>query len=78
MGGMKITSDCSSCYSTVKTFVCWCFFVTTFDYICSFASIGSFPVLGTCTCLFALTCSFVTSVLDNISASIMPLKIAFF
>ncbi len=72
MGGMKITSDCSTCYFIVKTFVCWCSFVTTFDYTCSFASIGSFAMLGTCTCSFALTWSFVAFVSNNIGESIMP------
>jgi hypothetical protein len=71
MGGMKITNDCSTCYSIVKTFVYWCSFVTTFYFICSFALIGSFVVFRTC------TCSFVTFVLDNTGASIMFSTTAF-
>jgi hypothetical protein len=77
MGGMKITNDCLTCYSIVKTFVYWCSFVTTFYFTCSFALIGSFVVFGTCTCSFALTCSFVTFVLDNTGASIMFSTTAF-
>jgi len=37
-----------------------------------FATIGSFVVLGTC------TCSFVTSVSNNVGASIMPSTTTFF